>query len=108
MSCQINYTHQPRCKYRETGGGAGVMAGGNEGFGDGFGDGAGGASFEFDSREDGVGEGDSLAQLLFAFAGSLLSFATFALGLSIGVGVPAAFGLAFALVVPPDGMPASF
>jgi len=108
MSCQVNYIHQPRCEYRETGGGAGVTAGGNEGLGDGFGDGAGGASFEFDSREDGVGEGDSFARLLFAFAGALLSFATFAFGLSIGVGVTAAFGLAFALVVAPAGMPASF
>ena len=108
MSCQVNYIHQPRCEYRETGGGAGVTAGGNEGLGDGFGDGAGGASFELVSRGDGVGEGDSFARLLFAFAGALLSFATFAFGLSIGVGVTAAFGLAFALVVAPAGMPASF
>ena len=82
------------------------MAGGNEGLGDGFGDGAGGASFELVSRGDGVGEGDSFARLLFAFAGALLSFVTF--GLSIGVGVTVAFGLAFALVVAPAGMPASF
>src|SRR5260370_23927235 len=106
MSCQVNYIHQPRCEYRETGSGAGVMAGGNEGLGDGFGDGAGGASFELVSRGDGVGEGDSFARLLFAFAGALLSFVTF--GLSIGVGVTAAFGLAFALVVAPAGMRASF
>ena len=72
------------------------MAGGNVGWGDGFGDGAGGASFEFDSRGDDVGEGDSFARLLFAFAGALLSFAAF--GLSIGVGVTAAFALAFVLL----------
>ena len=83
-----------------------MMAGGNVGLGDGFGDGAGGASFEFASRAEGAGEGDSFARLLFAFAGVLLSLAAF--GLSMGVGVTAAPGLAFALVVPPDGMPASF
>ena len=78
------------------------------GLGDGFGDGAGGASFEFASRGDSGGEGDSFARLLFAFAGALLSFAAFAFGLPNGVGVTAAFALAFVLVVPPDGMPPSF